>query len=161
MCICCCSISNSVESRQSWIEFFHDLRRRSKCGANFFGGGADAESKNETPSISATRVPPYAVGKDEHGRGVQTGLFWVRSNPVLRILNPNPLQIRLQPKFLASANFLTCYCFSVILLLRIKKQSLPISFLMCVVQIETFWLRQVSTTSYNTGITLTLKNFRT
>jgi len=35
------------------IKYFYDLRRSSGCGAKLFGGGADAESKNETPSISA------------------------------------------------------------------------------------------------------------
>jgi len=40
---------------------------------------------------------------------------------------------RCQAKFLTSAKFLTCYCFSVILRLRRKKNSLAITFLMCVV----------------------------
>ena len=43
-------------------------------------------------------------------------------------------------KFLTSAKFLTCCCFSVILLLRIKKLCLVLRFLMCVGQIETFRL---------------------
>ena len=47
---------------------------------------------------------------------------------------------RCQAKFLTSAKFLTCCCFSVILLLRIKKLSLAISFSMCVVEIKAFWL---------------------
>jgi len=27
------------------VEYFYDFRKRSVCGANLFGGGADAESK--------------------------------------------------------------------------------------------------------------------
>jgi len=42
------------------------------------------------------------------------------------------LTIQCQAKFLTSAKFLTCCCLSVILLLRIKKKSLAITFLMCV-----------------------------
>jgi len=38
-----------------------------------------------------------------------------------------------QAKFLTSSKVLTYYCLSVILLLRVKKLSLAISFLMCVV----------------------------
>jgi len=47
--------------------------------------------------------------------------FWIR------------IWVRCQANFLTSAKFLTCYCFSVILLLSIKKQSLAITFSMCIV----------------------------
>ena len=40
---------------------------------------------------------------------------------------------RCQAKFLTSAKFLTCYCFSVISFVKIKIKSFVITFLMCVV----------------------------
>jgi len=47
---------------------------------------------------------------------------------------------RFQTRFLTSVKFLTYYCLSVILLFRVKEQSLAITFLMRVVQNKTFWL---------------------
>jgi len=43
-----------------------------------------------------------------------------------------------QAKFLTSVKFLTYFCLSAILLLRVKNYSLAFSFYTCVVQ--TFWL---------------------
>jgi len=53
------------------------------------------------------------------------------STPALRF--HGHLWLRCQAKFVTSAKFVTCYCFSVILLLRIKKLSLVITFSMYVV----------------------------
>jgi len=61
----------------------------------------------------------FPIGKHEFSAGRTTG--------------------RCQAKFLTSAKFLTCYCYSVILLLRIHKQSLAFTFLMYVVYLKTFW----------------------
>jgi len=53
------------------------------------------------------------------------------------------------------------YCLSVILLLRIKN-SLAITFLMCVVQTRTFMVRcLLPTTNYSTGMTVATKKYWT
>jgi len=44
-----------------------------------------------------------------------------------------PASAKLAVKYRCQAKFLTCYCFSVILLLKIKKYRLAITFMMCVV----------------------------
>ena len=58
--------------------------------------------------------------------------------------------------------FLTCCCFSVIFLLRIKKYRLVIRFLMCVCCVNwNILVRcQVPATRYSTGISSTIENFR-
>ena len=66
-------------------------------------------------------------------------LEWNRSTDPIRffkmcwILPDSSPEIWCQVKFLTSAEFLTCDCFSVILLLKIKKWSLAITFMMCAV----------------------------
>jgi len=57
----------------------------------------------------------------------------VREDPDSGFLNNNQIRAGIGFEDRCQAKFLTCYCFSVILLLRIKKGSLEITFLMCVV----------------------------
>jgi len=54
--------------------------------------------------------------------------FWKKSQSVasgvwtgIRFSNLKKFRTRCQAKFLTSAKFLTCYCFSVILLLRVRE----------------------------------------
>jgi len=69
-------------------------------------------------------------------------MSWQESNQLIgiedanfrsRILKFEKFPDSCQAKFLTSAKFLTCYCYSVILLLRIEKYSLAFTFLMYVV----------------------------
>ena len=65
---------------------------------------------------------------------------------------------RCQAKFLTSAKFLTYYCLSVILLLRAKKNKVWRLLFWCVLFKFKLLVRcQTPTTSYTTGITITIK----
>jgi len=80
------------------------------------------------------------IGLEPDSKKSESEHFWYAAVHGFRpevIMEP---KCRYQAKFLTSAKFLTCYCLSLILLLRIKKWCLAITFLMCVVQIQTIWL---------------------
>jgi len=52
MPICYCIICYLQSQGEVRVEYFYDLRRRSRRGAKLFGVGVDTESKNRTLSIS-------------------------------------------------------------------------------------------------------------